>query len=98
MIIATPDMLKAVVLLVGGITSTILMMLSYKFLAANRTEYRLNRDSTGGLWNVLTGRVKRHPDGKRTYRVRAGIAIDTKKNQWIEQGTLSEEAIDSLLS
>jgi hypothetical protein len=47
--------------------------------------------------NAALGLVPTDYDGRRDYRVAAGIAFNKKTKSWVEQGRLSAEAIQSSL-
>ena len=91
-------LIKAVVLVVGGIFAISLFALFWKLIKADGSEYSCNMKRSGNILDPLLGNLKTfHEGGNRDYRVRAGLAVDTKTNQWKEQGTLSEEAVDAIL-
>jgi hypothetical protein len=74
--------------------------IAYKLLRLYRTdrvEYVRNQQRSESTASVIRGDAKSFYDGVRDERVAAGIAVDTKKNEWVEQGKLSEEAVASLL-
>jgi hypothetical protein len=63
------------------------------------SEYDRNRNRTRkSLKNVLWGTVPTWHDGTRDEKVSAGIAIDLKNNRWVEQGRLSDEALEDVLA
>ncbi|MAU41314.1 MAG: hypothetical protein CMF31_06805 [Kordiimonas sp.] len=64
---------------------------------ANKNDYELSRAITGTFQNAFRGEVDTFRDGKRDYRVSAGLIVDRKTNTWKEQGKLSEEALDTIL-
>jgi hypothetical protein len=69
----------------------------YKVARGDHHEYERNRLRTESLFDALKGRAKTHFDGKRDHRVGAGITENTKENRWVDNGMLSEEAIDSTI-
>ena len=90
------ELIKSAVLFVGGSFSILFFALGIKLLFSDRSEYQQNRNRYENIFAALTGTVKTVFDGSRDYRVRAGLAVN-KKNQWVEQGALSEEALDAVL-
>lgn len=72
-----------------------LLVFSYKLSTGNESDYRNNKLRTHKWYYPFAGGLSTFHDGYRDDRVHAGIAVDMKKNEWREQGALSEEAIDS---
>jgi hypothetical protein len=65
----------------------------------NRNEYNRNRNRLGGsLLRVIRGDIPTKYDGTRDDKVAAGVAIDLKRNEWKEQGRLSDEALRDALA
>jgi hypothetical protein len=91
------DVLKGAGIFVSGAIGVSCLLFAYQILFGNRQEYERNRRRIGGLGNLLSGRVSTVADGGRDYRVAAGIAINRKTNEWVEQGRLSQEALLSAL-
>lgn len=77
----------SIVLFVGGV----------KVIFANKANYRLNQQATGGIVNALKGNIPTFKDGRRSHKVCAGLVYNVRKRKLIEQGTLSDEAINSVL-
>jgi hypothetical protein len=97
----TIDVLKGVALLVLIPLGFTFLIVTYRlvriYYTTGRADYIRNRDRSRSFRNVIRGEVSSFYDGTRDERVSAGIAIDTNKNEWAEQGKLSEEAISSVL-
>ena len=91
------DIVKPAVLLIGGFISIVLAKLAYRIYASDGGEYSRNRQRSGKWNDALLGRLKTSEGGFRNYEVQAGLAVDTKDNVWVEQGKLSDEAIDSVM-
>ena len=92
------DLLQAVGLFVTGAATILLVLLAVKIARGNRSEYERNRQRLGSsVVTAIRGEVPTVSDGTRDYRVAAGIAVDRKKNEWVEQGRLSSEAIAGAL-
>ena len=90
-------LLKAGVLLVGGIACVSLLKLALTIFRSDKSEYEINRSRSGSFFDPILGRVKTAHDGYRDFRVQAGLAVNTKSNEWVEQGVLSEESVDMIL-
>jgi hypothetical protein len=90
-----------------GVAVFFLVPLAFLFLAlgyrllkvyrTDRTEYMRNQLRNVSLAAAIRGEASSFYDGVRDERVSAGIAVDTKRNEWVEQGKLSEEAISNVL-
>ena len=89
---------KVVVFIAGLFVGFTFLVIGLHLARTDKNEYNKNRERVGSLGNVLFGKVRTVHDGQRDYRVRAGLAVDTKRNIWVEQGVLSEEALDSVLT
>lgn len=88
---------QAIVLFFGLLLSLAFFRIAIKLLLADKSEYEMNRKLSGNWKNPFIGGVPTCHDGQRDYRVRAGLARDTKTNRWVEQGILSDEAVDAVL-
>ena len=91
------DLLQAIGLFVSGAAAVLFFLFALKLLRGNWAEYGRNRQRLGSVRAAMRGEVETVSDGTRDYRVAAGIAIDSKKNEWREQGRLSTEAISAAL-
>jgi hypothetical protein len=76
-----------------GAGSLLSALLAWRIWRGNRIEYDRNRQRTGSFRKAIRGEVETVFDGTRDYRVSAGVAVDRKKNEWVEQGRLSAEAV-----
>jgi hypothetical protein len=90
------------VLMALGIAVTAIVTLRAGLLAVrlwrgDANSYDQNRIRTGSITNAALGLVPTDYDGRRDYRVAAGIAFNRKANSWVEQGRLSAEAVQSTL-
>lgn len=90
--------IKVVVFLGGCYFGFLFLVIGIRLVKADKNDYNKNKDRSGRFSEAIFGKVQTVHDGMRDYRVRAGLAVDVRKNQWIEQGTLSEEALDSVLT
>ena len=73
------------------------LFLAYRVAFGNKLEYDRNRRRAGNFKKTFFGQVPSTFDGTRDSRVSAGIAVDSRKNEWVEQGRLSNEAVASAL-
>lgn len=89
--------IKAIVLGVGAVIALAFFNIAFRLLRSDKGEYDLNRKRSGDWSSPFSGRVKTCHDGQRDYRVRAGLAIDKQTNTWVEQGILSDDAVDAVL-
>ncbi|MFO1080358.1 MAG: hypothetical protein U1E23_07020 [Reyranellaceae bacterium] len=82
----------------GGLTlAFVFVRIGVAILRADRSTYARNRLRTRTTGDAIKGDVSPNYDGARDYQVAAGIAIDRRRNQWIEQGKLSNEAVANVL-
>lgn len=89
--------LKPVILIAGGVVVAALLQAGWALLRAPAGEYRLNKQRIPFLLAPLRGTILTQYDGVRDFRSRAGLAVNRRTNEWVDQGTLSEEALDSVL-
>jgi hypothetical protein len=85
----------AVFLTVFGSAS---LLLAYRILTAPAGDYQRNKNRHfGSPW---LGRVKTHEDGRRDFRVSAGlnVRIDGQNREWVQQGIISDEAVDIIIA
>ena len=68
-----------------------------KLLGGSSSSYRRNKDITGGLSNVIMGKVDTCRGGNRDYRVSAGMVYSSVESKWIPRGAISDASIDSML-
>jgi hypothetical protein len=62
-------------------------------------EYERNRARVKGSFSrIFFGTVPTFHDGVRDDKVSAGIALDRSANRWVEQGRLSDEALEDVLA
>ncbi len=87
---------QALIILLGGIISCSLVFLGIRLFFADKTEYEINKKITKSIQHPIKGKLNTSHNGDRSYRISAGIAINTKSNTWVNQGKLSEEAIDNV--
>ena len=90
------ELYKTAVLAVGGFISITVILLGFRILWSDKNDYRRNQGRSGKFWKSFSGQIKTRENGSRDFRVRAGLTVN-RKNQWQEQGALSEEAIDTIL-
>jgi len=72
--------------------------LAYLLSRGSRNEYERNRARVrSSFMNVFLGKVPTTHDGVRDDKVSAGLAWDKRRKKWVEQGRLSNEALDDVL-
>jgi hypothetical protein len=77
--------------LLFSVIALILFKLGFTVLKADPREYRLNKEISD---SPLKGTLKNQGNDSRS---QAGMIINNK-NEWVEQGRISDEAIDSVLN
>ena len=91
------QIVQAIGLVVTGGFAIACIFLAYRVAFGNKIEYERNRHRAKNIKRTVLGLVPSIFDGTRDARVSAGIAVDRKKNEWLEQGRLSNEAVASAL-
>jgi hypothetical protein len=91
------EIVQAIGLIVTGGFAIACGFLAYRVISGNKIEYDRNRRRSGSLLRTLLGKLPSSFDGTRDSRVSAGIAVDREKNEWVEQGRLSDEAVAAAL-
>jgi hypothetical protein len=91
------EIIKLLAAMVIGTISIQSLVLAYRLWLGDSSAYEQNRLRTGSWRQSALGRVPTDFDGRRDYKVAAGIALDTSTNSWVEQGRLSAEAIAATL-
>jgi hypothetical protein len=86
-------LLQGIAFFLLGAGSLLCGLLAWRIWQGNRLEYERNRQRSISLRKALRGELSTVFDGRRDYRVSAGVAVDRSKNEWVEQGRLSAEAI-----
>jgi hypothetical protein len=95
------DLIKgvaALILLPVLLTFTVVAIRLLRAYLTDRSEYERNKARSPSLRAVVRGEAPTFFDGVRDERVAAGIARDVKRNTWVEQGKLSEEAVSNVLN
>ena len=91
------EAVQAIGLVVSGTIAVFFSILLLRIIRGNANEYERNRSRAQSFFQTLRGKVPIRYDGTRDARVSAGIAVDRKTNEWIDQGRLSDEAIAAAL-
>lgn len=86
--------LQMVIVLTGSWFFFLFINLAYKFLRADKLLYRQLHEA-GTLKDALKGTILPR-EGFPAHRIRKGLAID-KNKKIVPQGTLSDDALNSLL-
>ncbi|MCF8470312.1 MAG: hypothetical protein K9G30_05975 [Parvibaculum sp.] len=93
------DLVGAILTAVSLLLGVCLIRIGFVVLRGNRNEYNRNRNRLEkSLLRVISGNIPTKYDGTRDDKVAAGVAIDLKKNEWKEQGRLSDEALRDALA
>lgn len=85
------------VLIPLAISFLIIAVRLIRVIATDAEEYVRNQERSPSLRAIIRGEAPTLFDGARDERVMAGLAVDTNKNVWVEQGKLSEEAVSSVI-
>lgn len=88
--------LKCIGIVFFSVVATISFFIALKILS-RQSEYESNKTKTNGVSNAILGRVNTIHNGCRDSSIHAGVVVDKKTNLWVEQGALSDGAIDSVL-
>lgn len=91
------DVLRALAIFATAFVALRTGLLVFRLWRGDDGAYDQNRTRTGTVKNAAFGLVPTTLDGRRDYRVAAGIAFNRTTNAWVEQGRLSSEAIQSTL-
>ncbi len=92
------EVLQGFLVLVFGVISVVALALAFRVWRSGDDAYRRNRDRTPSILAAMRDEVRTRTGGARDYQVAAGLAVDLRTNQWVEQGRLSGEAISEVLS
>ena len=87
--------LQTMIVLTGSWFFFLFIKLAYKFLRADKLLYRQLHEA-GTLKDALKGTIIPR-EGFPAHLIREGLAIDKKKEKIVPQGTLSDDALNSLL-
>ncbi len=87
---------KLVVLSAGGFLTIIFGAIALKLLFTTSHNYNKIHKISGSLGSVLKGSTPTYHNGYRDHRKKAGLAINLRTNEWIEQGTLSDDSLDTI--
>lgn len=91
------EIFKAAGLLIVGLLTVTCFAIGFRVFRSDDADYNRNRVKSGAIFSALHGRLSTFHEGKRDHNIAAGLAINTKTNQWTEQGALCDEAIDAVL-
>ena len=89
--------LRLIALYLGGFFTIVWAAITLKLILTSPYNYKKISKINGSFWDVLKGCSPTRHNGYRDYQKKAGLAVDLKNNKWIEQGTLSEDSLDSIL-
>lgn len=91
----TIDLVAGLLLAFIGTCGVSLLFAGLKLLFGDSEQYKRNRVRTSSFRRAITGCLPTMHEGGRDYRVSAGIAVNTKTGKWVEQGRLSDEAVQA---
>ncbi|MDP3875551.1 MAG: hypothetical protein Q8Q50_01075 [Methylobacter sp.] len=91
------EIIKIIFVLALSFTSIMFFIAGLKIIFADKATYKRNHKSTAGFLNAIRGTVPTKRDGTRSHNVVAGLAYDVRAKKIVAQGTLSNEAIESIL-
>lgn len=91
------DLFVGIAIAAGSITSIALILFGVRLLQADNINYLRNYERSKSFKDVIRGTLNATYNGTTDHAMQAGIAVN-KNNEWVAQGTLSEEAIDSVLA
>lgn len=95
---ATSEVVRALIG-AGAITiALVFFRVGWLILIGDSNEYEGNRRRIKSWRNVYRGTVPTKYDGARDDKLAAGVAIDARRNRWVEQGRLSDEALRDVLA
>jgi hypothetical protein len=97
MLVILLEIIKIICVLALSFFSIMFFIGGFKVIFSDKAAYKRNHKATAGFLNAVKGTVPTKRDGARTHNVVAGLAYDLKKKKVVAQGTLSNEAIDSIL-
>ncbi|WP_145915698.1 hypothetical protein [Labrenzia sp. CP4] len=92
------DMIQYLGGVVLFVIATVFFLAVVRVTFGKRSALRSAKVSSNSLKQAITGDLKPLHDGRRDFRVAAGIAlkeVDGKK-KWVPQGKLSDEALNSI--
>ena len=88
-------LLQIIIAFVGSSLFFLFMRLAYKSWKADKLQYR-QMSTAGSVKDALKGTIIPR-DGVPSYLIREGLAIDKRNKKIVPQGTLSDDALNSLL-
>ncbi len=93
------ELIKAVLVCAVGVITVTSIAVGLKILFSDTNEYNRNKRKTGSWLNPIMGTVRTSPEGiGRDHSISAGLAVNVRTDTWVEQGKLSDEAIDAILT
>lgn len=92
------EIVNFVIIVMSGGLAMAGVAVAYRLWQGDSSEYDRNRERVRRCtWRqIFEGRVPAMFGDGRDYRIAAGLAVDRRKNEWVEQGRLSDEAVSSI--
>jgi hypothetical protein len=91
------EVIAGAVILCTGWIGIFGIRLGLKIFFADKEEFRRNKEASPGKLDPIVGTLHTFYVGARDHRISAGLAVNKKTKKWVEQGILSESAVDTIL-
>ena len=91
------EIVAGVVIVCAGCIGNFGLRLGFKILFADKEEFRRNKEASPHILDPIRGTLRTFYVGARDHRISAGLAVNKKNKIWVEQGILSESAVDAIL-
>lgn len=91
------ELFAGVVILGTGLIAVFGIRFGLKIYFADSEEFRRNREASPRKTDPIFGTLRTFYVGARDHRISAGLAVNKKNSQWVEQGILSDSAVDAIL-
>lgn len=92
------EVLATIAVATSAVVGICFLRVGFLLMRGDANEYERNRSRVGAWQNIIRGTVPTKYDGTRDDRLAAGVAIDVRNNRWVEQGRLSDEALQDVLA
>lgn len=89
---------QTVIAVAAPIVVFALLLTAIKVRFGNHAAVTAARKSANSVGNTIGGNLEPFHDGRRDFRIAAGLAIQKGKNgkKWVSQGKVSDETIHSI--
>lgn len=89
------ELIAGIVILLGGWIAIVAIRMGITIFKADPVEFRRNKEASPRKRDPWLGTLRTFCVGGRDHRISAGLAV--KNGKWLEQGVLSESAVDAIL-